>query len=125
MLISGVCDKYNVPSVSSISRILRNKIGTIHTFTSHPGVPHSQHQSVSPGSHPASHPHNHPYDHKHHQAAAAAAAAAAVAAVAANNPLYNSMYPAYPSYGLPHHNGGTSQVLHYILYKLFERLAAT
>ncbi len=28
LLADGVCDKYNVPSVSSISRILRNKIGT-------------------------------------------------------------------------------------------------
>ena len=27
LLSDGVCDKYNVPSVSSISRILRNKIG--------------------------------------------------------------------------------------------------
>ncbi|XP_033626619.1 paired box protein Pax-1-like [Asterias rubens] len=27
LLAEGVCDKYNVPSVSSISRILRNKIG--------------------------------------------------------------------------------------------------
>uniref|UniRef100_A0A8C4Q1E4 Paired box 9 n=1 Tax=Eptatretus burgeri TaxID=7764 RepID=A0A8C4Q1E4_EPTBU len=27
LLADGVCDKYNVPSVSSISRILRNKIG--------------------------------------------------------------------------------------------------
>ncbi|KAM7395902.1 hypothetical protein PAMA_007261 [Pampus argenteus] len=29
LLSEGVCDKYNVPSVSSISRILRNKIGTV------------------------------------------------------------------------------------------------
>ena len=28
LLADGVCDKYNVPSVSSISRILRNKIGS-------------------------------------------------------------------------------------------------
>nr|XP_046229493.1 paired box protein Pax-1 isoform X2 [Scatophagus argus]XP_046229494.1 paired box protein Pax-1 isoform X2 [Scatophagus argus] len=28
LLSDGVCDKYNLPSVSSISRILRNKIGT-------------------------------------------------------------------------------------------------
>ena len=27
LLADGICDKYNVPSVSSISRILRNKIG--------------------------------------------------------------------------------------------------
>ncbi|XP_040920862.1 paired box protein Pax-1 isoform X2 [Toxotes jaculatrix] len=29
LLTDGVCDKYNVPSVSSISRILRNKIGSL------------------------------------------------------------------------------------------------
>ncbi|XP_071754666.2 paired box protein Pax-1 [Centroberyx gerrardi] len=29
LLSDGVCDKYNVPSVSSISRILRNKIGSL------------------------------------------------------------------------------------------------
>ncbi|XP_038587872.1 paired box protein Pax-1-like isoform X1 [Micropterus salmoides] len=29
LLSDGVCDKYNVPSVSSISRILRNKLGTV------------------------------------------------------------------------------------------------
>ncbi|XP_032883025.1 paired box protein Pax-9 isoform X2 [Amblyraja radiata] len=29
LLADGVCDKYNVPSVSSISRILRNKIGNM------------------------------------------------------------------------------------------------
>ncbi|XP_019873927.1 paired box protein Pax-1 [Aethina tumida] len=34
LLSDGVCDKYNVPSVSSISRILRNKIGSlVHTST--------------------------------------------------------------------------------------------
>ncbi|XP_036943375.1 paired box protein Pax-1 [Acanthopagrus latus] len=31
LLADGVCDKYNVPSVSSISRILRNKIGTVES----------------------------------------------------------------------------------------------
>ena len=30
LLAEAVCDKYNVPSVSSISRILRNKIGTLN-----------------------------------------------------------------------------------------------
>ncbi|XP_069494523.1 paired box protein Pax-9 isoform X2 [Ambystoma mexicanum] len=29
LLADGVCDKYNVPSVSSISRILRNKLGSL------------------------------------------------------------------------------------------------
>uniref|UniRef100_A0A669Q4U0 Paired box 1 n=1 Tax=Phasianus colchicus TaxID=9054 RepID=A0A669Q4U0_PHACC len=36
LLADGVCDKYNVPSVSSISRILRNKIGSL----SQPGGPY-------------------------------------------------------------------------------------
>ncbi|KAJ7338345.1 hypothetical protein JRQ81_011334 [Phrynocephalus forsythii] len=36
LLADGVCDKYNVPSVSSISRILRNKIGNL----SQPGGPY-------------------------------------------------------------------------------------
>lgn len=33
LLSDGVCDKYNVPSVSSISRILRNKIGKFQSNT--------------------------------------------------------------------------------------------
>ena len=36
LLTDGVCDKYNVPSVSSISRILRNKIGSLVHAASHP-----------------------------------------------------------------------------------------
>merc|ERR1712080_54676 len=35
LLADGVCDKYNVPSVSSISRILRNKIGSLPHLSSH------------------------------------------------------------------------------------------
>lgn len=34
LLSDGICDKYNVPSVSSISRILRNKIGKLFFFLS-------------------------------------------------------------------------------------------
>jgi len=45
LLADGVCDKNNVPSVSSISRILRNKV------TQH----HHHHNSAI--SHPHSHPH--------------------------------------------------------------------
>ncbi|KAK2142298.1 hypothetical protein LSH36_974g01046 [Paralvinella palmiformis] len=33
LLADGICDKYNVPSVSSISRILRNKIQNLSTKT--------------------------------------------------------------------------------------------
>ncbi|XP_062293750.1 paired box protein Pax-1 [Scomber scombrus] len=47
LLTDGVCDKYNVPSVSSISRILRNKIGNV-----------SQHEISKPA--PAQMP---PYGH--------------------------------------------------------------
>ncbi|XP_030745896.1 paired box protein Pax-1-like isoform X2 [Sitophilus oryzae] len=53
LLSDGVCDKYNVPSVSSISRILRNKIGSIihgssHThsfYSSYPTYPYLQQKS--------------------------------------------------------------------------------
>jgi paired box protein 1/9 len=51
LLAEGICDKYNVPSVSSISRILRNKIGTLN----HLGNP--AHYGGSGGKH--SHSNNH------------------------------------------------------------------
>ncbi|XP_023239307.1 paired box protein Pax-1-like [Centruroides sculpturatus] len=35
LLADGICDKYNVPSVSSISRILRNKIGVSGHLNGH------------------------------------------------------------------------------------------
>uniref|UniRef100_A0A4W6FRL4 Paired domain-containing protein n=1 Tax=Lates calcarifer TaxID=8187 RepID=A0A4W6FRL4_LATCA len=44
LLTDGVCDKYNVPSVSSISRILRNKIGTL----SQPGQPDNDKPAPAP-----------------------------------------------------------------------------
>ncbi|KAG5894611.1 hypothetical protein JTB14_026142 [Gonioctena quinquepunctata] len=58
LLSDGICDKYNVPSVSSISRILRNKIGTLvhsqpHTHplynSIYPSYPYPQ-QKLSPSS---------------------------------------------------------------------------
>ncbi|CAH0550346.1 unnamed protein product [Brassicogethes aeneus] len=53
LLADGVCDKYNVPSVSSISRIIRNKsLG--HT----PPHPHSLYNAIYP-SYPIS-PRNYP-----------------------------------------------------------------
>lgn len=150
LLADGVCDKYNVPSVSSISRILRNKIGGLATHlgghSHHHHHHHTPHPNSNHGSPPISHHHGsgasqqnspvsstthhpgmgvgggaHPYDtkhahphhhHHHHHHHAAAAAAAAVAAVAASNPLYNSIYPPYSSYGAHHHHhhGGMSQV---------------
>lgn len=45
LLTDGVCDKYNVPSVSSISRILRNKIGTLV----HPGSHSHALYNIYPG----------------------------------------------------------------------------
>ncbi|OXB58540.1 hypothetical protein ASZ78_009879 [Callipepla squamata] len=44
LLADGVCDKYNVPSVSSISRILRNKIGSL----SQPGGPYDGGKQPTP-----------------------------------------------------------------------------
>lgn len=39
LLTDGVCDKYNVPSVSSISRILRNKIGNLQSQLEQKPIP--------------------------------------------------------------------------------------
>lgn len=74
LLSDGVCDKYNVPSVSSISRILRNKVGaaTSAAIHHHPHHPHHTHHP----HHPAHHHHHH-----HHLYAAAAAAGAALCPV--------------------------------------------
>jgi len=104
LLQDNVCDKYNVPSVSSISRILRNKISGLqhvgsqshahHHQDSHLKTPPLQ-MSQSELSPVPSH-----YDHKQHHAAATAAACVAV---------YNSIYPAaYNSYH--HSNSPASQV---------------
>lgn len=45
LLSDGICDKFNVPSVSSISRILRNKIGTLSHGQPHP---HSIYNAIYP-----------------------------------------------------------------------------
>lgn len=55
LLADGVCDKYNVPSVSSISRILRNKIGNL----SQP----SQYENSKPQ--PPQIPYNHMYPYSY------------------------------------------------------------
>ncbi|NXG09661.1 PAX9 protein, partial [Sakesphorus luctuosus] len=55
LLADGVCDKYNVPSVSSISRILRNKIGNLSQQSHYES--YKQHQ---PPPQPAL-PYNHIY----------------------------------------------------------------
>jgi len=108
LLADGVCDKYNVPSVSSISRILRNKIGGLTHLPPHHHS-HNNHQSPSSGGQLSPPSHHNPYEQKHNPHHAAAVAAAAVAAVAAN-PLYNSIYPTYSSYGAHHHHNAVSQV---------------
>jgi len=72
LLSDGICDKYNVPSVSSISRILRNKIGNVlhpnnplnPNYTA-PSVPidhtsSSQSGAIRPGMYGAP-IYNHPY----------------------------------------------------------------
>uniref|UniRef100_A0A8C9FZL9 Paired domain-containing protein n=1 Tax=Pavo cristatus TaxID=9049 RepID=A0A8C9FZL9_PAVCR len=57
LLADGVCDKYNVPSVSSISRILRNKIGSLSQpakMSAHPGPVPAAHVGL-PRSWPSAH----------------------------------------------------------------------
>ncbi|ODM87441.1 Paired box protein Pax-1 [Orchesella cincta] len=94
LLADGVCDKYNVPSVFHLPS----------PPTSHHGSS-QQNSPVSSTTHPphpydTKHPHPHHHHHHHHHHAAVVAAAAAVAA----NPLYNSIYPPYSSYGAHHHH---------------------
>ncbi|XP_017597132.1 PREDICTED: paired box protein Pax-9 [Corvus brachyrhynchos] len=66
LLADGVCDKYNVPSVSSISRILRNKIGNLSQQSHY--ETYKQHQ---PPPQPAL-PYNHIYPYPSPIAAAGA-----------------------------------------------------
>ncbi|NXN10933.1 PAX9 protein, partial [Indicator maculatus] len=66
LLADGVCDKYNVPSVSSISRILRNKIGNLSQQSHYEA--YKQHQ---PPPQPAL-PYNHIYSYPNPIAAAGA-----------------------------------------------------
>ncbi|KAK2530690.1 Pax9, partial [Columba livia] len=66
LLADGVCDKYNVPSVSSISRILRNKIGNLSQQSHYES--YKQHQ---PPTQPAL-PYNHIYSYPSPIAAAGA-----------------------------------------------------
>ncbi|NP_001167485.1 paired box 9 L homeolog [Xenopus laevis] len=56
LLADGVCDKYNVPSVSSISRILRNKIGNLAQQNHYES--HKQHPAA-----PSALPYNHLYSY--------------------------------------------------------------
>lgn len=117
LLSEGICDKTNVPSVSSISRILRNKLGSIaHHHHHHAANAVVSAQAASSNGSPqhshthaaaAHHAHHHTHHHGHHASshvavtavAAATAhhthAAAAVAAHAHHPHLYYQPYSAY------------------------------
>ncbi|MBN3311927.1 PAX9 protein, partial [Atractosteus spatula] len=59
LLADGVCDKFNLPSVSSISRILRNKIGNLsqqNQYESNKQAPHPPPQPTLPYNHIYSYP---------------------------------------------------------------------
>lgn len=59
LLADGVCDKFNLPSVSSISRILRNKIGNLsqqNQYESGKQAPHAPPQPTLPYNHLYSYP---------------------------------------------------------------------
>ncbi|XP_077395139.1 paired box protein Pax-9 [Festucalex cinctus] len=71
LLADGVCDKFNLPSVSSISRILRNKIGGLQAQQ---GPVYESAKLQQAHAHAQTHPHAHA--HPASQSAAAAAAAA-------------------------------------------------
>ncbi|XP_017849501.1 paired box pox-meso protein isoform X2 [Drosophila busckii] len=112
LLSEGICDKTNVPSVSSISRILRNKLGSIgHHHSAAAGASAASLGMSSSGSsgssagnnasnagssvqHPHTHSHSAHQHHYHHQHTAAAVAASAHHAHAHAH-LYNSIYQPY------------------------------
>ncbi|XP_023990811.1 paired box protein Pax-9 isoform X2 [Salvelinus sp. IW2-2015] len=58
LLADGVCDKFNLPSVSSISRILRNKIGNLSQQSHYESSKQSSHQPPQPTL-----PYNHIYSY--------------------------------------------------------------
>ncbi|XP_070611522.1 paired box protein Pax-9 isoform X2 [Erythrolamprus reginae] len=58
LLADGVCDKYNVPSVSSISRILRNKIGNLSQQNHYEA--YKQHQAAPQPALPYNHIYSYP-----------------------------------------------------------------
>ncbi|XP_061467657.1 paired box protein Pax-9 isoform X3 [Rhineura floridana] len=58
LLADGVCDKYNVPSVSSISRILRNKIGNLSQQSHYES--YKQHQTAPQPTLPYNHIYSYP-----------------------------------------------------------------
>ncbi|KAH8398652.1 hypothetical protein KR215_008740 [Drosophila sulfurigaster] len=120
LLSEGICDKTNVPSVSSISRILRNKLGSIGHHHSGGGSAGAAALGMSSngsgggggggnggnnpgnpgngGGNPAQHAHSAHQHHYHHQHTAAAVAASAHhvhAQAQAHAHLYNSIYQPY------------------------------
>ncbi|XP_017481186.1 PREDICTED: paired box pox-meso protein [Rhagoletis zephyria] len=109
LLTEGICDKTNVPSVSSISRILRNKLGSIgHHHHSAVAVVAANSTTSSPHHHTHTHTHSHGHHHTSaHNASVSAVAtaahhqhAAAAAAVHAHPHLYNSIYQPYTAYSM-------------------------
>ncbi|XP_006895720.1 PREDICTED: paired box protein Pax-1-like [Elephantulus edwardii] len=60
LLADGVCDKYNVPSVSSISRILRNKIGSLAQTGPYEASKQLPPQPMLPYNHIYQYPHPNP-----------------------------------------------------------------
>ncbi|KAF0296015.1 Paired box protein Pax-9 [Amphibalanus amphitrite] len=92
LLQDGICDKFNLPSVSSISRILRNKIGTLQHLQGATHYDLKPHQSPVYPSVAAMYPH---YPYQAH--AAAAAAAAAPAPVSPMPPKSGAGSPGMPS----------------------------
>ncbi|XP_046390273.1 paired box pox-meso protein [Ischnura elegans] len=72
LLADGVCDKFNVPSVSSISRILRNKLGSggVPSSTAGPAMspqtPSSPVCSTAAALAAATSPYHHHHHHLHH-----------------------------------------------------------
>ena len=102
LLADGICDKYNVPSVSSISRILRNKIGSLSHLSqtaNHYPTAATAH-AVAASQHP-------------NTAAVAVAAAAAhqAAAAVAHHHHHQSNYGLYQAAGYPYANFASSSAL--------------
>lgn len=110
LLSEGICDKTNVPSVSSISRILRNKLGSIGhhhsggsggsatlgmSSNASSGGTGGNNNNNANGGNASQHSHSaHQHHHYHHQHTAAAVAASAHHAHAHAH-LYNSIYQPY------------------------------
>ncbi|XP_077342156.1 paired box protein Pax-1 isoform X1 [Lithobates pipiens] len=60
LLADNVCDKYNVPSVSSISRILRNKIGNLSQPSQYDNAKQQSSQPTIPYNHLYQYPYPNP-----------------------------------------------------------------